>query len=277
MTPDAPGLGAPRRKNFRRPGVAAAQRRVIPFDYAFRFALTGEPGTTRIEKIEVSIEAAFTAVSIGYGVVPEVQPVVFGVAPKAILNPGSAPSVPSGPALVALTSSFKTSRIIEAGASPFAFVTQALAEALGENVRVVNGLPIFGPVTARALRNGFRLNPALAETALTGGTRSTELGTLERYFQVVAPPPEQVQFKYALFDDGSGREFQSEPILNTAGLGAADGSRPFRYFARPIDFAPRSVIRMQITEVSDFRGELHVSLQGYKVLGGAGSPTGRSA
>ena len=63
------------------------------------------------------------------------------------------------------------------------------------------------------------------------------------------------------------------PILNTAGLGSSDGMRPFRYFARPIEFAPRAAIRLQITEVSEFSGELHVSLQGYKTLGGTGTPT----
>ena len=80
-------------------------------------------------------------------------------------------------------------------------------------------------------------------------------------------------FKYALFDQGSGREFQSEPILNIAGLGSSDGKRPFRYFARPIEFAPRSTIRLQITEVSAFQGELHVALHGYKTLGTPGTPT----
>ena len=85
-----------------------------------------------------------------------------------------------------------------------------------------------------------------------------------------------MQFLYALFDEGSGREFQSEPILNIAGLGAADGKRPFRYFAQPITFAPLATIRMEITELSDFRGELHVALHGYKVLGGAGHADGRA-
>src|SRR5258705_240033 len=79
---------------------------------------------------------------------------------------------------------------------------------------------------------------------------------------------------YVLFDEGSGREFQSEPIMTTAGLGSANGERPFRYFARPIIFKPRSTIRMEVTEVSDFSGELHVSLHGYKVLGDPDSPTG---
>jgi len=98
---------------------------------------------------------------------------------------------------------------------------------------------------------------------------------LQRLFQVVSAPSDQIQFLYALFDDGSGREFQSEPLLNTAGLGSSDGDRPFRYFARPITFEPRSVIRMEVTEKSDFQGELHVTLHGYKVLGSPGTPTGR--
>ncbi len=70
-------------------------------------------------------------------------------------------------------------------------------------------------------------------------------------------------------DEATDREFQSDPVLNIAGLGAADGKRPFRYFAQPITFAPLATIRMEITEQSDFRGELHVSLHGYKMLGGA--------
>ncbi|MGH9957141.1 MAG: hypothetical protein ACREBC_08420 [Pyrinomonadaceae bacterium] len=98
-------------------------------------------------------------------------------------------------------------------------------------------------------------------------------GILKDLFQVIGSPPEQIQFLYALFDDGSGRELQSEPILNIAGLGISNGDRPFRYFAQPITFAPRSTIRMEVTEVSDFTGELHVSLHGYKILGGAGTPT----
>ena len=39
----------------------------------------------------------------------------------------------------------------------------------------------------------------------------------------------------------------------------------------PISFAPLATIRMDITEKSDFRGDLHVALHGYKVLGG-GAP-----
>ena len=30
---------------------------------------------------------------------------------------------------------------------------------------------------------------------------------------------------------------------------------------------------MEITEISEFQGDLHVTLHGYKTLGGAGTPT----
>ena len=110
---------------------------------------------------------------------------------------------------------------------------------------------------------------------LRDGTAQLNEGILTQLFQVVGTPPEQIQFLYAIFDEGSGREFQNDPILNIAGLGISNGDRPFRYFARPITFTPHSTIRLEVTEVSEFKGELHVSLHGYKVLGGAGTPTGR--
>lgn len=292
-------IGAParRRRNAARPG--APERRVIPFDYAFRFSLNGEPGATASSAIEVSVEGAFTAVSIGYGVVPEVHPVVFGIAPASFLE--------------------RLRDLDAAGQErlsfdqvPLRFLIAAIAEQLGETPPVdpvkftpgaISAVPAGtaahtfaahpsiakiplqvltaaaeppGPRTATALRSGLRLNPEFAELLLQADRRDVPVEALGRCFQLVAAPPGDVQFRYALFDDATGREFQNEPILNTAGLGAADGGRPFRYFARPIEFGPRSRIRMQITEVGDFRGELHVSLQGYKRLGEAGTPTGRT-
>jgi len=234
----------------------APERRGIPFDYAFRYELQGKPGNVINSLVTISIEATFTAVSIGYGVVPKVQPIVFGPQPEAP-PPGEI----------------------------FRLAPQALLDiSLGDIFRgldrqlTATSTTLRGETGADAVfKNGLKLNPSVAELALQDpedGLLSSNV--LERLFQVVGSPSELIQFKYAIFDEGSGREFQSEPILNIAGLGSAGGERPFRYFAQPVTFRPRSTIRMEVTEVSDFQGELHVSLHGYKVLGGSDSPTATS-
>lgn len=233
-------------------------RRTIPFDYAFRYNLTGEPGKVLRKVVVVSIEATFVAVSIGYGVVPKVSPIRFGLE--------LAPPQPGVALTTAPPSRLRALRGITLG---------DLIDGLGQK-REERIKGQIGPRVAEVLENGIKVNPEFIERVLLGdGTEPLEEKILEELFQAVAAPPEQIQFKYAIFDDGSGREFQSEPILNIAGLGISNGDRPFRYFAKPITFAPRSAIRMEVTELSEFQGELHVSLQGYKALGGAGSPTGR--
>jgi hypothetical protein len=85
-----------------------------------------------------------------------------------------------------------------------------------------------------------------------------------------------IQFKYSIIDSGSGRELQNQPIHNLAGLGESSGERPFRPFAKPMLFTPRSTIRIEIQELSVgpiYRGaELYIVLHGYKMLGyGTGS------
>jgi len=131
-----------------------ANGRTIPYDYSVQFSLAGEPGEQQVETLTISVEADFTAVSIGYGFV---------------------------------------------------------------------------------------------------GDRYSERG---------------IQFLYEIFDEGTGRAFQNEPVLSTAGLGDPDGERPFRYFATPIVFEPMTTIRFEITEASDLAGELHITLHGYKTLNG---------
>jgi hypothetical protein len=80
-----------------------------------------------------------------------------------------------------------------------------------------------------------------------------------------------IQFLYTIVDSGSGRELQNKPVHSLAGLGSADGNRPFRPFARPVAFVPRATIRIEVIEVSEgpfFRdGELQIVLHGYKRLG----------
>jgi hypothetical protein len=246
-------------------------RRTIPFDYVFRFdepnknELKGQPGLVHNSTVDISIEAAFTAVSIGYGVVPKVHPIIFGppppqTGPVLLLAP-----VPPPPPPPRLLFDATLGELLET-------LSKNLDEAVTISQGKINGK--IGPRTAAVFKDGLRFNPEFAERIfLTGGAEPDER-ILSRAFEAIGAPPERVAFKYALFDQGSGREFQSEPILNIAGLGSADGKRPFRYFARPIEFTPRSTIRLQIIEVSAFQGELHVSLQGYKTLGTAGTPTG---
>jgi hypothetical protein len=80
-----------------------------------------------------------------------------------------------------------------------------------------------------------------------------------------------IQFLYTIVDSGSGRELQNKAVHNIAGLGSADGNRPFRPFARPVPFVPRATIRIEIEEVSEgplFKdGTLFLVLHGYKKLG----------
>src|SRR5262245_53533711 len=233
-------------------GSIAPDRKAIPFDYAFRYVLEGPPGRVQNSVVSISAEGSFTAVAISYGVVPQVQPITFG-----------ATALPDSPSLTP---------------------TSLFGLSLGEVFQVLNDFLIakeipFAKTRLRGetgpeavFKNGVKLNPAVAEFALQGGTLSLDL--ISRLFQVVGTPSDQIQFKYAIFDEGSGREFQSEPILNIAGLGSAAGERPFRHFAQPITFEPRSTIRLEITEISDFKGDLHVVLQGYKLLGYSGPSTG---
>lgn len=80
-----------------------------------------------------------------------------------------------------------------------------------------------------------------------------------------------IHFLYTIVDSGTGRELQNKSVHNIAGFGAADGDRPFRPFARPVPFVPRSTIRIEIEEVSSgpfFKdGTLFIVLHGYKRLG----------
>jgi hypothetical protein len=80
-----------------------------------------------------------------------------------------------------------------------------------------------------------------------------------------------IDFRYSIVDSGSGRELQNQPIHNIAGLGESNGDRPFRPFAKPMMFMPRSTIRIEIEEISEgllYTGaELYIVLHGYKSLG----------
>jgi hypothetical protein len=119
---------------------------------------------------------------------------------------------------------------------------------------------------AQALFDGVRVHPLRTRFAFGVGGQLNTVGQdlLGRLFQSVNQP-EEARFLYSIIDTGSGRELQNQRVLNIAGLGAANGVRPFKIFHKPMSFLPRSTIRVQVEEVFG-RGRLFLVFQGYKIL-----------
>jgi hypothetical protein len=156
----------------------AGSRRTIPYDYAFRYELTGEKGRVLKSTVTVSIEAPFVAVSIGYGVIPKVTPINFS---------------PAAQEIIFLSAGGNEIRAITLGR-----IVDGLEQALRETSNTLKGETGAEAV----LKNGFKLNPELAEFALLGlkGNAPLSASILRDLFQVVGSPPEQIQFLYAIFD-----------------------------------------------------------------------------
>ena len=202
----------------------------------------------------VSVEASFTATSIGYGFVADATPVEFGPA--------------TGPILFA----------VGGGGGGISLDGISFGDILSGAEKALGKLPEFSrnrSARETAARVGIQLTPDLAEFALQGNPLSDR--ALARLFRVAGSDTGDVLFRYAIFDAGTGRAFQSEPILNIAGLGASNGDRPFRQFTPPIEFGARTTIELEVTPVSNHVGNLFIALQGYKVLGGEGTPTSPAA
>jgi hypothetical protein len=122
-----------------------------------------------------------------------------------------------------------------------------------------------------ALQDGIRIRPDFLRIAISGNSPANiqEADVVNRIFERLNWS-ENVSFRYSIFDSGTGRELQNQPINNIAGLGIANGERPFKTLARPMLFLPRSTIRVTVEERFG-RGNLFVVFQGYKRLGGPGS------
>ena len=118
------------------------------------------------------------------------------------------------------------------------------------------------------LTRGFKLtSEANSLLAANLAIDQVAAGTLGRIFETGAVAAEDVSFLYSLDASGTGREYQSKPIHNIAGLGIANGDRPFRPFAKPVMFEPKTSVRIQVEELSGPAGTLSIVLQGYKMLG----------
>jgi hypothetical protein len=120
----------------------------------------------------------------------------------------------------------------------------------------------------QALLDGIRIHPLRVRFAFSSDGR---LATVDdeamagRMLQRMNLP-EAVSFLYTITDSGTGRDLQNRPIYNVAGLGIANGDRPFRVLHKPMMFLPRSTIRVQVREIFG-RGRLFIVFQGYKILG----------
>jgi hypothetical protein len=121
-----------------------------------------------------------------------------------------------------------------------------------------------------ALVDGVQLRPDYLRFAFdTSGNLNNALpGDLANEIFRRANRPEDVSFRYTILDGGTGRELQNQPIHNLAGLGIANGKRPFKQLIRPMVFLPRSTLRVRVYERFG-RGELYIVFQGFKILNAA--------
>ena len=225
--------GAPTSDGFSA-GVDGA--RVVPFDYVSRIVLRGEPGEHRHDEIVINNDGKFVATAIGYGLdVDDTN--------------------------VALLEGINR---IPAALRPM------------NNRRVVLREVPLSAFPPDALLDGIRLRPSIARACMTAGgnlTAMLDADLADRAFERVNTPSD-VSFRYTLVDGGGRRELQNRVgIHNVAGLGIANGRRPFKRLAHPLLFEPRSNIRIDVEERFG-RGQLYIVFQGYKVLG---TPSGNGA
>ncbi|MDX2033438.1 MAG: hypothetical protein SF339_22370 [Blastocatellia bacterium] len=122
----------------------------------------------------------------------------------------------------------------------------------------------IGP--AQSLFDGIRIHPLRTRFAFAvgGQLKRVSQDLLGRLFQSVNRP-EEARFLYSITDTGTGRDLQNQRVFNVAGLGIANGERPFKVFHKPMTFLPRSSIRVQVEERFG-RGRLFLVFQGYKIL-----------
>lgn len=235
------GRGAPQASASPAPGPLATQigspGSVLPYDYGAKFQLTGVPGNTIEDVINITPEAAFVATAIGYGLLEDRG------RPLLLPRPGFPTTIPV---------------IFKPGDLTLDhFPPEALVEGFRVEPRMVPLVFAEQPPGSGQLHFSDQDLPA---------------GDWGRVFQRVKATNE-VSFFFSIVDSASGRELQDIPTHSLASLGTSSGERPFRALARPVFFMPRSTVRVQVIEASEgVRGELYIVLFGYKVLGASACP-----
>ena len=168
---------------------------------------------------------------------------------------------------------------------PYDYVaTFKLSGSIGNRIQDVISISTEGSFVAVAI--GYSFQPDFVAVGTPSAAGTPLAAVLAAMFPAPAPAADQVlralahglllrhaglHFRYSIVDSGTGRELQNQAIHNIAGLGSADGERPFRPFARPALFMPRSTIRIEVEELSPgalfANGTLFIVLHGYKRLG----------
>jgi hypothetical protein len=225
--------------------------RTIPFDYVFQFELTGTPTNRVQDVVEISMQGWFVAVSIGYSFVLDERIERRRTFGPVIPAPQPSPTSPPAGQIFFLSKGLSKGRTVS-------------SLTLGE---IADGLESIGV----GLERGFRINPNFVKFLEADADLSTIQAELAQAFEPGCGP-EDTTFFYTIDIPSTGRELQNKPIHNVAGLGIANGDRPFRPFARPVAFEPRTSIRIQVEEISTLSGTLFIVLQGYKTLGTGRTP-----
>ncbi len=239
---------ATQRRIHRRPQSAAraegaAQQlqpgALVPYDATARFKLTGQPGQIVQDVINISPDAVFVAVAIGYGFEQD------RMGPLKIYTADPLPPDTKVPGKDITLKDIPLPSLIEGFRIHPDF----------ENV-VFQSLPANGP----------------AGSSGDFSTQKVSEDLLNRTFQSVQELKD-ITFLFSMLDSSSGRELMDEPVHSLAGLGKSNGERPFRPLANCLRFLPRSTVRMQVIEqTAGVTGTLFIVLYGYKILVGSACP-----
>lgn len=228
--------------NYRALGEAIQQdiptTRIVPFDYVSTLDLDGVSGRLHEDEVPINVDGGYVTTAIGYSL--ETHDANIQVRLKDDNEPEN-----------------KRDQTVNLREIKLADIKPV--QALFDGIRV-------HPLRVRfSFASGGQLatvpRDMVSQPVIVNGRSE---GNVSRMFQRLNQP-EEVRFRYSFNDSGTGRDLQNRPLLNIAGLGIANGDRPFKVFHKPIMFLPRSSIRIQVEEIFG-RGRLYIVFQGYKIL-----------